>query len=192
MEPLNAAQARDHVEMVERILVQSSQRLCSGGEYFVVWGLFSACATVLNQVVSNGVLPARALWIDAVLLLFAVTFTVVRGRAKQAEATHLSLVQQEFFRVLWLTLGLALVANLVAFNLFKDWGSAAIWSFAAAVILLFIGLHGNRRAMAGAVVVVLSLAGANFAPATIAGYILAAGMLLGYAGFGLAELVTHE
>ena len=46
--------------------------------------------------------------------------------------------------------------------------------------------------MAGAVIVVLSLAGANFAPATIAGYILAAGMLLGYAGllYGMVAFAT--
>ncbi len=192
MEPLNASDARDHVEMVERILVQSSQRFCAAGEYFVVWGLFSASVMILNQLISNGSLPAAAQWAEAILLLLAVSFSVVRGRAKQLEVSRVSLVQAEFFKVLWLTLGLALIANLVAFNLFKDWGNAAIWSFAAAVILLFIGMHGNRRAMVGGVGVLLSLAAANFAPPTIVGYILAAGMLVGYSGFGLAELLTRD
>ncbi len=40
--------------------------------------------------------------------------------------------------------------------------------------------------------VVVSLVAANFASAAFAGYILAAGMLVGYAGFGASELLARD
>jgi hypothetical protein len=53
-------------------------------------------------------------------------------------------------------------------------------------------MHGNRRAQVAGILVVVSLIAANFAPPAIAGYILAAGMLGGYAGFGVSELLAHD
>jgi hypothetical protein len=47
VERIDAAQARDHLELVERILAESQPRLCTGGEYFVVWGIGSAYVTLL-------------------------------------------------------------------------------------------------------------------------------------------------
>jgi hypothetical protein len=102
------------------------------------------------------------------------------------------LVEREFFNVLWLTLALAFVANVGAFNLFAGWGGAAIWTFTEAIVLFFIGMHGNRRAQVAGVLVVVSLVAANFVSTSIAGYVLAAGMLVGYAGFGVAELLAGD
>jgi hypothetical protein len=189
---MDASQARDHIEMVDRILAESSQRLCSGGEYFVVWGLYSAIASVLAQLVVNGILPATALWLQAIPLAAAIVFSVARGRVKGRDVVRFSLMQREFFNVLWLTLGLALLVNLAAFRLFRGWGTAAIWTFAEAVVLCFIGIHGNRRAQIGGLVAAASLVVANFAPASDTGYVLAAGALFGYGGFGVAELLAGD
>jgi hypothetical protein len=101
-------------------------------------------------------------------------------------------LQREYFNVLWLTIGLAFVVNVAAYRIFSGAAAAAIWSVAEAIVLLYIGMHGNRRAQIAGVVIVVSLIAANFAPAAIVGYVLGAGMLVGYAGFGLSELLARD
>jgi hypothetical protein len=186
------AEAREHIEMVQRILVESSQRLCYGAEYFVVWGVYSAAVTVSWQLIHNGALPLAAVWGQAALLVAAIVFTIVRSRMKRNADDRLSIVQREFFNVLWLTMSLAFVVNVGAFNLFSGWASAGIWGFAEAIVLLFIGLHGNRRAQICGVLVVVSLVVANFSAPTSIGYVLAAGMFVGYCGFGIAEMLAND
>jgi hypothetical protein len=189
---LNAAQARDHLEMVERILAESQQRLCAGGEYFVVWGLFSGGATVAGHLIAVGIAPFSLVWVVAAALVACIVFSVLRGRALRAIGSRESLVQREFFNVLWLTLGLAFVVNASAYRIFTGLASAAIWSFAEVIVLLYIGMHGNRRALIGGVLVLASMIVANFVPAQSSAYVLAAGMIVGYTGFGLAELLARE
>jgi hypothetical protein len=191
MNEIGAPQARDHIEMVDRILAESQQRLCSGGEYFVVWGIASACLTVLFYLQSTGALPASALWSAPVVLGAAVIFSIVRGRQTRAAIARSSLLQREFFNVLWLTLGLAFVVNFAVSRIFTGLALSAIWSVAETIVLLYIGMHGNRRAQVAGVLVVASMIVANFADAGIAPYVLAAGMLVGYAGFGISELLAR-
>ncbi|MEO6834451.1 MAG: hypothetical protein ABI231_00870 [Candidatus Tumulicola sp.] len=192
MERIDAAQARDHLDLVERILAQSQQRLCSGGEFFVVWGVFSALVTVVLHLVGLGVVPFGAVAVLPAALAACVVFSVLRGRRLRATEGRQSIVQREFFNVLWLTLGLAFVVNAAAYRIFSGMASAAIWSFAEAIVLLYIGMHGNRRAQVAGILVVVSMIVANFtAPQNVA-YVLAAGMIVGYAGFGLAELFARD
>jgi hypothetical protein len=192
VDSLESKQAREHIEMVERILAESSQRLCYGTEYFIVWGLYSAAVTVSWQLIHNGVLPLTAVWGQATLLVAAIVFTIVRSRMKETREVRRSIAQREFFNMLWLTMSLAFVVNVGVFNLFSGWAQAAIWGFAEAIVLLFIGLHGNRRAQISGVLVVVSMVVANFTAPTAIGYVLAAGMLLGYCGFGIAEMLARD
>jgi hypothetical protein len=189
---IDASAARDHIEMVDRILAESHQRLCAGGELFVVWGFVSSYITVLANLVHQGSVPRAALWTVPVILGCAVLYSIARGRSTQRVVRRSSIVQREFFNVLWLTLGLALVADLGAYNIFGGIAGAAVWSVAESVVLLYIGLHGNRRAQIAGVLVVVSLIAANFFPAAQSAYVLAAGMLVGYAGFGVAELLARD
>jgi hypothetical protein len=192
MDDLSAAQARDHLEMVERILAESQQRLCAGGEFFVVWGLFSGGTTVAGHLIAQGIAPYGLMGVVAAALVACILFSVLRGRALRGKRDRESLVQREFFNVLWLTLGLAFVVNVAVYRIFSGLAAAAIWSFAEATVLLYIGMHGNRRAVVCGVLVLASMIVANFvAPASTA-YVLAAGMIAGYTGFGLAELLSRE
>jgi hypothetical protein len=192
MERLSPSDARDHIEMVNRILAESQQRLCTGGEYFVVWGIGSAYITVVSQLVHGGIIAYGALWSIPVVLALCALFSIYRNRATRAALGRSSLLQREFFNVLWLTLGLAFVCNIAVSRIFGGAALAAIWSVAEAIVLLYIGMHGNRRAQIAGMLVVVSLVAANFASASAAGYILAAGMLAGYAGFGLSELLARD
>lgn len=192
MDPLDEAQARDHIEMVARILAESSQKLCAGNEFFIVWGIFSGAFTVTWQLIDNRTVPAIALVVPALMLVAAIVFSIVRGRQLALERGRRSLLHREFLNVLWLTLGLAFVVNYTAFNLFSGWGEAAIWSFAETIVLFYIGIHGNRRAQIAGIVVLASIVSANFSSHNVTGYILAAGMVAGYAGFGIAESLSHD
>lgn len=192
MERIDTSEARDHIEMVDRILAESHQRLCTGGEYFVVWGLGSAFVTILFALTDGGLLPPRTLWSVPLALAACLIFSIVRGRFTRQAVARSSLVQREFFNVLWLTIGLAFIVDLAVFRIFAGLASAAIWSVAEAIVLLYIGMHGNRRAQIAGVVVIVSLIAANFVDSAFAGYVLGAGMLLGYAGFGASELLTRD
>ncbi|MGB8626678.1 MAG: hypothetical protein WCD03_11015 [Candidatus Cybelea sp.] len=189
---LTAPEARDHIEMVDRILAESQPRLCSGGEFFVVWGVISAYITVLSELVARASLPKPLLWTIPLVLVAGAIFSIARGAQTRRRIARTSLVQREFFNVLWLTLGLAFVVDVAAFRIFPGLASAAIWSVAEAIVLLFIGMHGNRRARLAGVLVVVSLVAANFLSSNLAAYVLAAGMLVGYAGFGLSELAVRD
>lgn len=193
MERIDAAQAREHIEMVDRILAEIQQpRLCSGGEYFVVWGLASAAITLTTSQVSQGRVPASALWLVPLILLLSVLFSMLRRRFTARELARSSIVQREFFNVLWVTLGLAFIVDVAVFRIFPGIAGAAIWSVAEAIVLLYIGMHGNRRAQLTGVLVIVSLVAANFVSTNLTAYVLAAGMVVGYGGFGLSELLARD
>lgn len=190
MDNLNVGQAREQLELIQRILAESQQRLCSGGEYFVAWGLFSGLTTVAANLVARGIAPPSLLWVVAAALVACIAFSVSRARALSGTLGRESLLQREFFNVLWLTLGIAFLVDVAVFRIFTGLASAAIWSVAAIIVLLYIGMHGNRRAVIAGIVVLTSLVAANFVPPTVSAYVLAAGMVGGYAGFGLSELLS--
>lgn len=192
MERIDAAAARDHIEMVERILAEAQPRLCSGGEYFVVWGIAAAYITVIFHLVNIGLVPDAALWSAPIVLAGAILFSVLRGVKTRRAPARTSLLQREFFNVLWLTIGLGFICNIAVYRIFNGIAASAIWSVAQAIVLLFIGMHGNRRAQVAGALVIASLVAANFAAPSNAAYILAAGMLAGYGGFGLSELLARE
>lgn len=189
---MNAAQAREHIEMVARILDETQQRLCAGGEFFLVWGLYSGLATLVFHFVNSGRWPPATLWGLLAALAACIAFSIVRGRYANAANERRSLLQREFFNVLWLTIGLAFLINVAAFNIFTGLSSAAIWSFGEAIVLFYIALHGNRRAMLCGIAVVISLVAANFVTDDLRAYLLAAGMVAGYGGFGVAELLSRD
>ena len=189
---MNAGKARDDLAMVERILSQSQQRLCAGGEFFVVWGLFSGGATLAAHLVAVKLVSPNLLWAVAAALVACIVFSVWRGIALNETVDRESLVQREFFTVLWLAIALAFFVNIALFRIFPGLASAAIWGFVEALVLLYIGLHGNRRAIVFGAIVIASMVAANFAPAQFSAYLLSFGLIAGYAGFGLAELLSKE
>jgi hypothetical protein len=192
MERMDVVKARDHLEMVDRILTEVQPRLCSGGEYFVVWGIVCAVITIVSSLVSRGKAAPSDLWLVPAVLAAAAIFSVLRRRFTQRALARGSLVQREFINVLWITLGLAFIVDVAVFRIFPGIAGAAIWSVAEAIVLLYIGMHGNRRAQLAGVLVVVSLVAANFCAEYLAAYVLAAGMLFGYAGFGVSELLAGD
>ncbi len=188
---MDASEAREHLEMVERIVAATSRRLEGGGEFFVVWGVVSAYACFTFQMIIQGTWPWQMLWLAGAADVCAIVFSIVRGRYYRRNVARMSFIQREFYNVLWLSFGMAFVVDVLGFNIFPAWAQSAIWSVAETFVLLYIGVHGNARAIVGALAIVVSIAVANFAPHYV-GYWLAGGMLVGYAGFGLLELLAHS
>ncbi|MHB8141739.1 MAG: hypothetical protein ACYDHD_10910 [Vulcanimicrobiaceae bacterium] len=184
-------EAAEHLELVDRILEQSSRRLYVGGEFFVVWGCESALISLLFQLLSDGRISAPWLWLAGAGYALAIAFTVVRYRQLAVCMERKSWLQREFLNVLWLALGLTFVTQIGAFGLYPGFAGGGLWSFSASFVLFYIGMHGNRAAIVGGMLLLVSLIVAAFMPA-VAGYALAAGMLLGDAGFGVASLLATD
>ena len=188
---MDSQEAREQLEIVEKILVTSSRTLCPGGEFFLAWGVLVAAMDFLNQLVADNTMPASSLWAVPVLILIGVVFSVWRSMQLRAQTGRMSVLQRDYLNMLYVTLGLTFVAQFAGSSFFAGWGQAALWNVAGAIVLLFIGMHGNRRAILAGVVLIVALAMANGMPG-LAGYVLGAGMFVGYAGFGASELLATE
>ena len=77
-------------------------------------------------------------------------------------------------------------AGSIAFRVRKS--GAAVWSLGATIMMLFAGFDGDRRALAGGLILLASVLVANYAFPHAAGYVLAAGFILGYAIPGMLFL----
>ena len=188
---MDASEAREHLELVEKIIAASSSKLEAGGEYFVAWGLAGAVADVIDTLVWRGRLDQAYMWLAGGALMAALAFTIIRGQSSRKYGGRMSLLQREYLNMLRLAMALAFLTNLLGFRLFGFFGLMAIWNVFEAVVVLFIGMHGNRRALIGGLILIASVACANFMPA-YDGFILAAGVLFGYGGFGAADLLARE
>jgi hypothetical protein len=188
---MNPTEAREHLELVEKIIAASSRKLEAGGEFFVCWGLFGAAVAVLNYLVWTRSVGESWSLLGFAFMLPAITFTIWRSRNYRGKYERMSLLQREYLNVLWLTIALAFITSVIGFNLFGRLGLAAIWNVVEAIVLFYIGMHGNRRAIVGGVILIVSIALANFTPAYNM-LILGAGVLVGYAGFGVADLLARE
>ncbi len=188
---MESQDAREQLAMVETILATSSRTLCAGGEFFLVWGVLVAAMDGLNQLVADNVMPISSLWATPVLILIGVAFSVWRSMQLRAKSGRMSVLQRDYLAMMYVTMGLTFVAQFAGSNFFAGWGQAAIWNVAGAIVLLFIGLHGNRRAALAGVLLIVAMAIANYTPG-MPGYVLGAGMLVGYAGFGATELLATE
>lgn len=188
---MNRSEAREHLELADQIVAASTRELSlrQAAPFFVAWGLASGSTCIIYELIERGIAPASAQWVAGALLLAAVVYSIVCGRYSRAKG-GMTFLEREFLNVLWIAMGVAFVANLGGFNIFPVFGMSAIWTVAASIVLFYIGLHANRRATVGGIILIGSLIIGNFMPSFV-GYALAAGFYLGYAGFGVAELLAR-
>ncbi len=187
---MDASEARNHLDTVDRIIAASSRRLHAGGEFFVAWGVAGAFIDIIFTLVAARVLPPSAQWINVLAVVGAIVYTAARARFYRKYGT-MSFLQREFLNVLYIAIAAGIFTNIFTFNLFSAGAQMAIWNIVESIVLAYIAVHGNARARVATVVLLLSIVAANFAP-LYTGYILAAGVLLGYAGFGAVELMARD
>ena len=188
---MDTSEAREHLEIVDRVLAEADRTVYVIGDFFIVWGLASALLDLIYQFRLDGRVGDNAFIVAAIGLAAAIVYTIVRARGLAANGRRMSRVQRDYVNVLWVVFGITAIAQIAAYNIFAGWSSAALWTIASAVVASYVGLHGNRRGIVGGVVLVASLIVASSMP-HVAGYVLAAGMVIGYAGFGVASLLARD
>ena len=187
---IDGSEAREHLAMVDRIVERTSSRLNVGAEYFIVWGIASATMSLMYQLIGDRIAPPNSIWIAWGAAFAAFAFSIWRG--KSVGLQRLTFLEREFLTVLKVAMMVTFfvfIIELFGANIFGALGLATIWSFAASIVMFYIAMHGNRRALVGGVLLLLSLMAANIFP-NFLGYALSAGMLVGYAGFGVVELIA--
>ena len=182
---MESSDAREHLEMVDRILSRADASVEPRGTIFIIWGVAAAVLNLSIQGYFSYGFTAQYWWtLPAAVYVLAIAATMYYSIRCDREG-RMSVTERQFLRILYVTLATAFVGGVLATNIFTQWAQSAIWSLCIAVPLLFIGVQGQRYALAGGVVLLASVVVANYTPHTV-GVTLAIGDLIGYAGAGLA------
>ena len=73
-------EAREHLDIVDRVMAEADQTVCVFADFFLVWGLASALLDVVNQLRVDGRVGDSAFIVSAAGLAFAIVYSIVRGR----------------------------------------------------------------------------------------------------------------
>lgn len=188
MDPLEAS---DRIAMVDRILATADQSLRIRGTLFLFWGIAGA---VLDLTIQAALTWQSALrwwwWLPVAVVYVAAIVAQVLYVRHYRRLGRLNLLEMYFVRLIGISSFVAAVGCFGGWNVFLGWPQAAIWSLCLAIPLLFVGVQGHRYALAGGVVLLASIVVASFTPQAV-GLSLAVGLLIGYAGAGVAFEVQN-
>ena len=181
---MNAPEARDQLDLVDRILSRAEQSTCClSAAPFIVWGVTGTILNLVAQLVVSHKAPPTILFVAVAALVAAIAWTIVWVRRLRG-ADRRTLVDRQImisFTIAWIV---ALVIQLGAFQIFAQWAQAAIWSVMEGAAMLSVGvLVGVRAVVIGGALLLVSVVAANFA-IPYAGFVLALGDLIGMAGAG--------
>lgn len=181
---MDAGEAREHLAMVDRILARAENepvKLIPG--LVIAWGLAAAAIDAGQQLYFSHVAGRAGLWLaDGALaagILYSVALSISLMRGNRYE--RVSTAEKRMGRAMgavWFTVVIAAFAQP---TVFAGWGGAAVWSMGAAIMMLMSGFSGDRRGLAGGLVLLASVLAANYAFPQTPGYALAGGFILGYA-----------
>jgi hypothetical protein len=181
---MDAHEAREHLEMVDRILARAEEepvRVIPG--LIIVWGFAAAAIDVGQQLVISRIAGNLGAWLTVaaltagILYSIAVSVSIARNRCFE----RVSLTEMRMGRVMGAVWFTVFVAALAQPHVFAGWGGAAVWSMGSAIMMLMCGFSGDRRGLIGGLILLASVLAANYLVPQTPGYVLAAGFILGYA-----------
>lgn len=188
---LQPEDVRDHLQMVDRILARANAVPSISGWPFIMWGVVGAAINVVSQlVVVQGTSPSLYWIAGALVLIGALSMATFGRRMKSRERRglldgHIS----NMFMIAWIV---AMVGMLGANHIFAAWGQAGIWSLLFGVAMMYVALLTRSRAVfAGGAILIFSILAANL-DLRDAGYILAAGDVIGMCGAGIALTLARR
>ena len=189
---MDAREAREHLEMVDRILAEAepSRQWRPYPRVLVAIGIAAALLDVGAQFQVDGK-SAGVTIAGAVLMLGCYAYLIWAMVDMKRRAVRISTVQARMgtaIRTVWIAV---FAASFATPHIFAGWAAAAIWSLGGAIQMLIIGGSGDRRAVLAGCVLLASVVGANFVRG-IEGYILAAGFILGYAVPGVLYMLDKD
>lgn len=185
---MDAREARDHLQMVDDILKHAEDAGWACREMGVTLIGFGIGAALLNlayqgSVGTGGAGPSWMIATGAAFLFASLVYMGIWMALEHRAAERVSLRAVQSGRVMGAVWGSVFVAAICQPHVFNGWSASAIWSLGGAISMLVNGFLGDRRALAGGLLLLVSLLVANYVPA-ITGYALAAGFLAGYVAVG--------
>ncbi|HET6895640.1 MAG TPA: hypothetical protein VFH72_09705 [Candidatus Baltobacteraceae bacterium] len=181
---MDANEARDHLEMVDRILANAGDRpvrIIPG--LLIVWGLAAAIIDAGQQLYMQHIGGEAGMKAADIALLIGMISSI--GVSVWLWRNHryerISIVEQRMARTMgavWFTVIVSAFAQPVVF---AGWGGAAVWSMGGAIMMLMAGFNGDRRGLVGGLILLASVLIANYVTPHAPGYALAAGFIMGYA-----------
>lgn len=181
---MDADEARDHLEMVDRILATAEEEPVRPIPGLVIaWGLAGAGIDLGQQLYLAHVTGRPALWLADASLLLAILYSIgvsvwLFYHNRFNRVSRFEQITGRMMGAVWFTV---IVAAFAQPHVFAGWGGAAVWSMGAAIMMLIIGFSGDWRGLAGGMVLLASVLVGNYALPQTPGYALAAGFILGYA-----------
>lgn len=189
---MDAREAREHLEMVDRILTRAEPPRAwrPYPRVLVLIGIAAALLDVGAQLQLQGKSAAVTL-AGIALMLGCWAYLIWALIDMKRRSARMSVVQARMgtaIRTVWIAVFLASFAEP---HIFGGWAAAAIWSLGGAIQMLIISGSGDRRAMIAGGVLLASIVGANFVRG-FEGYVLAAGFILGYTVPGVLYMLEKD
>lgn len=188
---MDTNEAREHLEMVDRILTNAGDEgVCLIPGLLVAWGVAAAVMDVGQQLYFSNHAARAGLWLAEAALLFGILYSVAVAVSmiRNTRYERVSIIERRMGSVMGAVWLCVLVAAFAQPHVFAGWGGAAVWNVGAAIMMLIAGFDGDRRALAGGIVLLASVLAANYVFAHTPGYALAGGFILGYAVPGVLLL----
>lgn len=182
---MNASEARDHLEMVDRILARADEP-CGLSPYpFLIWGVAGASMNVVAQLVYIEHATQWLLALFAPILIVAIGLMIWWAVRLPAVERQRGLIDRHVFSVFNLAWIVALVVQVGAERIFPTWAQAALYLLMYGFAMVSVGLIARSRpVLIGGSVMLAAIVVANFVP-DYTGYVLALGDLFGMAGAGI-------
>ncbi len=181
---MDVHEAREHLEMVDRILTRADlepMRMIPG--LIIAWGLAAAAIDAgqqydfLHTGSHTGGWLAIAAFTAGMIYSVGVSISIWRQHCYD----RVSIIERRMGRVMGAVWFTVIVSAFAQPHVFAGWGGAAVWSMGAAIMMLMAGFDGDRRGLAGGLILMASILAANYVAPHAPGYALAAGFVLGYA-----------
>lgn len=181
---MDANEAREHLEMVDRILTRADSepvRYVPG--LIIVWGIAAALMCLGSQLAVSHIGGRTGEWLSFAALLAGMVYSVATSVVLWRSDTfdRVSTIEKRMGRTIGAVWFTVVVAAFSQPHVFAGWGGAAVWSMGAAIMMLMSGFSGDKRGLAGGLILLASVLAANYVFAQTPGYALAAGFILGYA-----------
>ena len=188
---MDAREAREHLEMVDRILTRAEEepvRIVPG--LVIAWGLAAAGIDAGQQMAFSHIAGTAGMWLADIALLAGIAYSVLVSVSmfRNHRYERVSFAERRLGQMMGAVWFTVLVAAFAQPHVFAGWGAAAVWSMGAAITMLVTGFAGDRRGLTGGLILLASVLAANYLLPQTPGYVLAAGFILGYAVPGVLFL----
>ncbi len=176
---MDAARARQDLEMVDRIITRADRTLHDNWVMYVAWGTFGFLVLLEKQLIASGWKHSADVPYAIAPMVIALVLSIREGRRIRTEGPW-TLTDRQASIVLGITIGvlLAVTAVSMATRALDDRAASLFVNTGLGTAFLILGFEGSRTTLTGGAILVSSAIAACFSPEYFFA-ILAAGMFGG-------------